>query len=112
MAARDAELPLRAVAAGDTPCVEAGVPLLELEPGSLVLSALKPAETREGVVLRLLNPTDDALVARVRLGFPVTRAELVRLDETPTGQSVSVENTEVRLELAPKTLRSLLFIAA
>ena len=112
MAARDAELPLRAVAAGDTPSVEAGVPLLELEPGSLVLSALKPAEATEGAVLRLLNPTDDALVARVRLGFPLARAELVRLDETPTGQSVSIENTELRLELAPKTLQSVLLTAS
>jgi len=105
--ARDAEIGLRAVAAGAEPPVPAGVPLLELEPRALLLSAFKPAESGDGVVLRVLNPSEQPIRARIRLGFSVSTATLVRLDETPLAAPFSIENGEVRLEVPAKALRSL-----
>jgi mannosylglycerate hydrolase len=84
-AARDAELGLRAVAAGPAPLLEPGRSLLAVEPRGLVLTALKPADDGDGVVLRLLNPGDALLAGRVTTGFPVAEVVPVRLDETPLG---------------------------
>ena len=83
--ARDAELELRAVAAGDTPLVGPGVALLELTARTLMLSAIKPPLDGDGVIVRVLNPTDRGIGAHLRLAQPVTSASVVRLDETPTG---------------------------
>jgi alpha-mannosidase len=105
--ARDAEIGLRAVAAGSDPLVAAGVALLEIEPSSLILSALKPPAKGDGAVLRLLNPTEHDIRARIRPGFPVSAATLVRLDETPLGAPWLVEGQEIRLEVPAKALRSL-----
>ncbi len=107
-AARDAEIGLRAVAAGADPLVPAAVSLLEIEPRAILLSALKPAEHDDGAVLRLLNPSDHTLEARIRLGLPVRSATPVRLDETPIGEPRAVENGEIRLEVPARALRSLL----
>ena len=107
-AARDAELGLRAVAAGDAPLLEAGRPLLVLSPSTVVLSALKPAESGEGVVVRLLNPTDVAQQAQLRFGFPVARALPLRLDETPSGAALTVADGGIEIALPPHALRTLL----
>jgi mannosylglycerate hydrolase len=105
-AARDAELPLRAVPAGEAPLVPAGRALLELSPRALLLSALKPAEQGEGVVVRVLNPTDAAHEAALRLGFPFASAEAVRLDETPTGDGLARHGDTLRFTVPPHALRS------
>lgn len=41
---------------------------LELEPAALHVSAIKPSERGEGVVVRLFNPSDHDVQARIRLG--------------------------------------------
>jgi len=86
--AREAELGLRAVPAGDATAgdvalVGAGRPLVELSPPSLVLSALKPCERGDGVVVRVLNVGAEALTATLRCGLDVHTATMVRLDEEP-----------------------------
>jgi len=106
-AARDAEIGLRAVAAGDAPLAPAGRPLLEVEPHALVVSALKPAEDDHGIVLRLLNPTDTPLTANVRIGFAAREAVPVRLDETAVGPSFAVSDGVVAFEVPAHALRSL-----
>ena len=107
-AARDAELGLWAVAAGRDPLAPEGRPLLAVEPRAVVLTALKPAEDGEGMVLRLLNPTDTSMTARVRFGLPVASAVSVRLDETADGGSVAVANGALALEVGARALRSVL----
>jgi alpha-mannosidase/mannosylglycerate hydrolase len=104
--ARDAELGLLATAAGDAPLWPAGQPLLTIEPESVVLSAWKPAESGEGSVLRLLNPTDEAVTARVRLGLPTSGARAVRLDEGAADQPLEVSGDELRIALPAHALRS------
>jgi alpha-mannosidase len=78
---RDAELGLLAVPAGDRPMWLPGESLLHISPEALVLSALKPAEAGDGLILRVLNPTDDAM--SLDLGGAFSRVvESRRLDES------------------------------
>jgi len=76
-----------------------------------VLSALKPASRGPGVVVRLLNPTDDAHVARLRVGFPFARAVPVALDETAAGDALAVSAGAIEVEVPPHALRSVLLTA-
>jgi alpha-mannosidase/mannosylglycerate hydrolase len=104
--ALDAERGLCAVSAGDAPLLAPGHALLSLEPAGLLLSALKPADDGDGSVLRVLNPTDRALEAVVRLGLPVAGAEAVQLDETPCPGDVSLRGDVLGFAVPPRALRS------
>jgi alpha-mannosidase/mannosylglycerate hydrolase len=106
-AAWDAELGLRAVIAGPEPLLAPGDSLLAIAPRELRLSALKPADDGDGVVLRLLNPTDREIAAVVRTGFRVGAAALLRLDETPLDVALETSAREVRLPVPPHALRTI-----
>ncbi len=103
----DFELGLQAVAAGPEPLWPEGQALLSLEPASVVLSAWKPAENGDGSVLRLSNPSDEPVTARVRLGLRVAQPQPVRLDETPEGASLPVRDGGFEVVLPPHALRSI-----
>lgn len=105
-AARDAELGLWAVAAGPTPLVPSDVSLLTVEPRALVVSTLKPAEDGDGLILRLLNPTDAPRTARVRFGFAVAAAQAVRLDETPAPEDICNDGEWATFDVPAHALRS------
>jgi mannosylglycerate hydrolase len=105
--ARDAELGLLATAAGGEPLWPAGQPLLSIEPRSVVLSAWKPAETGEGSVLRLLNPTGRDVVAQVRLALPTDGAHAVRLDESGSDDAIETRGEELRVPMPAHALRSI-----
>jgi alpha-mannosidase len=105
-AARAAELGLRAVIGGPAPLLPDGASMLALAPSTLVLSALKPDEHGDGIVLRVLNPTDSPQRARIRLGFAVAAAQAVRLDEAPADQAVEFDGDEVAFTVPPHALRS------
>lgn len=100
------ELGLRAVPAGDAPRVEPGAALVALAPDDVVLSALKPAADGRGIVVRLLNPTDEPLGAEVRVAVPVDTATSVRLDEEPDGLPVTLADGLLRLAVGAHALRS------
>ena len=106
-AVRDAELGFRAVAAGAVPLLPERQALLTVEPRTILVTALKPAEDGTGIVLRLLNPTDVPLEARIRFGFAAAHIECVRCDESPCEESLVVQNDSVLITLAPHRLRSL-----
>jgi len=106
VAARDAELGLRAVPCGAEPLVPEGRAVLELAPRALVLSALKPAEEGAGLVARVLNPTDAAQEATLRLRFPFARAEAVRLDEAPSSEPLTRNGDTLSFPVPPHALRS------
>src|SRR5581483_1933536 len=105
--ARDAELGLRAVVAGDAPLVPPGAPLLELSPREIVLAAVKPPESGAGIVVRLLNPTDATISARLRVGVRVGTAGPVRLDETPDGAPLAIRDGTLSVDVPAHALRSL-----
>ena len=106
-AGREAELGLRAVAAGGAPLLPADQALLTIAPRQLVLSALKPADDGDGVILRVLNPTDQPLQARIEIGFSFTQVDGVQLDETPADLQLAAQGGTLRLPVPPHALRSL-----
>ena len=107
-AARAAELGLRGVIAGSAPLLGDRVALLALEPATLLLSALKPAERDDGIVVRVLNPTDESVDACLRLGLSLASATAVRLDEEPADHAVAIDGRTVRFVVPPRALRSVL----
>jgi mannosylglycerate hydrolase len=107
-AAADAESGLWGVLGGGVPVLPSGASLLTVEPRTILLTACKPAESGDGVVLRLLNPTDVRTTAIVRPGFPFRSATAVRLDEEAVDSEVTRGDGEIRLELPPRALRSVL----
>ena len=110
--AREAELPLQAVTVGGAPLAREGVPLVALEPRTLVLSALKPAEHGDGIVLRVANPESTAQRAVVRTGFALSGAHAVRLDESPADFALDASADSVAFEVPPHALRSVLLVAS
>ncbi len=61
--------------------------LIEVEPRTLVVSAIKQSETGQGVIVRVYNPSSQAVEANLRPGFACTNAFVAKLDEEPeTGQ--------------------------
>jgi len=107
--ARDAELEFRAVAAGSEPLVPCARPLLALEPKTLVFSALKPAQSGLGVILRILNPTPNEQRAHVSLGFEVGEAQSVHLDESPSNAPLTRHgHNDLEFVVPPHALRSVL----
>ena len=105
-AAREAELGLRAVVCAEEMLAPEGQPLVRVEPPQLILSAFKPAENGEGIVLRLLNPTAGLHEARVTLGFPFESVEALRLDEEPSSTPVERDGPTLRLTVPPHALRT------
>lgn len=59
---------------------------LEVEPDQLVVSAVKPAEQGEGMVVRVYNPCDGDVAARLRWHRPLHTAERVSLEEQTVEQ--------------------------
>jgi alpha-mannosidase len=72
-----------------------------------VLSALKPAETGQGLIVRVLNPTEATLTAELTFGCELETVVPVRLDETPIGDAITLRNGSCAIDVPPHTLCSL-----
>jgi len=79
--------------------------------GGVVLSALKHAEDRDGVVVRLFNPDDDEARAAVRMDAPITEAFALNLLEERQSP-IAVENGAVALRLAPHQIQTIELVHA
>jgi len=104
--AREAVVPLKAVEAGDEPAWPAGVPLLEAGPDPVVVSSIKPAESGDGVVIRLWNPGATSTTAWLRLGPDVGEVVSVRLDEQPDGLPLDVAGGRVLVPISARGVRT------
>jgi alpha-mannosidase len=76
---------------------------LELRPAALQLSAVKRSEAGDELVVRLWNPTDEDLDARLICGSEPKNARLLTLAEEP-GDELAVEGREVRLAAGAKKI--------
>ena len=61
--------------------LESNRSIVEIEPESLQLTALKPSEDGSGMVLRFFNSVNEPVQARISFGVPVTAAHRVNLLE-------------------------------
>jgi mannosylglycerate hydrolase len=107
-AASDAEVGLWGILGGAAPVLAPGTSLLTVEPRTILLTACKPAESGDGVVVRVQNPTDAPTTAVLRPGFPIRTATAVRLDEEPLDSPVTCLDGSVRIDVPPRALRSVL----
>jgi mannosylglycerate hydrolase len=105
-AARDAELGLRAVFAGADPLLAEDTATLEIEPQTLVLSAVKPSDDG-GVVVRVLNPAAESVPATIRVGgLNLVAARPVRLDEQPAPGPMTTDSGTATFDVPPHGVRS------
>jgi mannosylglycerate hydrolase len=80
--------------------------IVDRQSGDVVLSALKQAEDRASVVLRLYNPGDVEAQATVRTDAPITQAFAVNLlEERQT--AMIVENSVVAVNLRPHQIQTI-----
>lgn len=66
---------------------------MQLEPETVVLSALKRSEEGEGLILRVFNPAGAPVDARLSFELPLTRARRVSLNEQAVEDLEVWENT-------------------
>ena len=111
-AALEAECPFIPGGVGPRPLIGDASEVVSVAPREVRLSTLKPAEHQSGAVLRLLNPTDEPIRARVELlpaiASAICAVRPVRLDEQPAEFEIERVGTGLELLIPPHTLRSVL----
>jgi alpha-mannosidase len=106
------EAPLRALAteqrAGAHP---ASWSFVRVTPDAVAISALKRADSGEGLIVRLYNPAGAAQETTLAFGLPLTDLREVRLDEEPLAgearDGIQLRGHEVRLTLGGGQVRTL-----
>lgn len=83
--------------------------LLEVEPAQVMVSAIKPAEDDEGIVVRIYNPTHRSLPARLRLAARPRWALEVNLNEEAQGAKVELGDGWLETLLPPQGVRTFKF---
>ena len=99
---------MRAVVAGTYPILAEGTAHLRLAPDSLLLEAVKPPELGEGIVVRVLNPSDRDEVATLHLARPPSACQSLRLDEHPAEHGVTLTDGTVTFAIPAHALRTVL----
>jgi alpha-mannosidase len=85
--------------------------LVSLEPESVLLSALKPAEDGEGLILRLYEAHGEPTQAVLRFSSPVAQIIEANLLEEPAGQ-VAEGVEELSLSLQAHQIETLRLVAS
>jgi alpha-mannosidase len=79
--------------------------LLAIEPAEVQLSAVKRAEARDTLVVRVFNPTAEACDAKLTLFAPIVAARLLTLEELPMPDGeLKPAGREVRVGIGPKKI--------
>jgi mannosylglycerate hydrolase len=81
---------------------------LEVGPAEVVVSAVKTAEDRSGVLVRIFNSTDHAVTATLRPAFPVEAAERCDLEERSRSVLPVAADGSVAVPLGPAQIASVL----
>ncbi|MDZ7394156.1 MAG: glycosyl hydrolase-related protein [candidate division KSB1 bacterium] len=77
---------------------------LQLEPHTLILSAVKKCEHRDSVIVRFFNPTEEEQSARLRLWRPVKKAHLTNLNEERLRPLKVTDAGELHLDVPHKKI--------
>ena len=79
--------------------------LLSIEPEALVLSAIKPAEDGDGMIVRFYNSSEAPQSGTITLGVPIASIEPVNLLEEPQGGMISVDGGQrAAVQVPPKRI--------
>ena len=54
---------------------------IEINNDKIVLAAIKKAEDKDGLIVRLWNKSDEDTTADIKIALPITKAELVKMNE-------------------------------
>jgi alpha-mannosidase len=73
---------------------------MELKPDNLVLSALKKAEDRDGVILRIFETKGESVRGRVRMSWQIDKASIVDMLEREEGD-LKVSGSEFEIDVGP-----------
>lgn len=87
--------------------LESNGQIVEIEPDSLQLTALKPFEDGSGMVLRFFNSADEPVRARISFGVPVTAAHRVNLLEQVQADLVVHSEASINLKVQGKEIVSI-----
>jgi alpha-mannosidase len=82
---------------------------VQIEPASLVISAIKQAESGEGLIVRFYNIAAEEVKGRLKVYRPFVRAALVNLNEEETEELKSNERGEVELSVRGKQIVTVKF---
>jgi alpha-mannosidase len=66
---------------------------LQIEPANLVLSAVKRSESGQGLVVRVFNPTSQAIEGNLTFFKPIRTAHMINLEEKPGDKLATHGNT-------------------
>ncbi len=103
--ARDFNLPLRVALHGrPSGTLPMQASLLAVNDRRVMLSAVKKAEARDSVVLRLCNPTAHVITATLRSLLPIAEAHRLNLEETREVALPVAGGHEVALAFPPKVI--------
>ena len=86
----------------------AALPLVSLAPDELVLTAIKPAESGAGVIVRFYNSSDRAVSGQLAFGLPVRAITPINLlEETlESSRDWNIRDGVITLEIPAKQIVS------
>jgi alpha-mannosidase len=79
---------------------------LSVSPAKVILSAVKQSEDGKGFVVRIFNPTGDAIKATLTFARQVTSAKQVTLEETLL-EALKPSGNRLAVKLGPKKIVTL-----
>jgi len=98
-------LPMRTAVGG---AGEGDLPLersfIEVDDPRVDLAAVKKGEWGDSLVLRLVNPTDEAVSTSLRLALPLVSAELMNMKETESLGELPVKDGRISLDVPPRKI--------
>ncbi|MBO0778667.1 MAG: hypothetical protein J2P37_07540 [Ktedonobacteraceae bacterium] len=87
----------------------ASASLVQVEPRALVVSAIKRSEDGQGLVIRLYNPLDRAVDARIRPGVAFSRVDMANLlEEVLEPVDISAEQKDVCVRISRGSILTLI----
>lgn len=81
--------------------------IFHVKPNALVLSAVKPPEEGDGLVVRVYNPTRKEVMAELETAFPIGEAKEIRLDESSLAAIVPASSHLLRFPVRSGEIKTL-----
>lgn len=82
---------------------------IEIEPSSLIISAVKMADDGKGIIVRFYNPGERDVNGKIKLYRSFAKAQLINLNEEPISKLRLKEDGWLNLKVAKKKLISIRF---